>query len=199
MAYTASPIQRAIIQNTENLRDGSFQHRQIPRVSATKEHSFADKPAAASRRATVFADDRMIDPLDRELDDDPYMCAYLRARFDKYKRVDCVLMRKAYAACNYAGVRAVAFVKPTAARENRRRGRQQMRAIPTLLGVQCASLTLTEVEERGSVGRYRVKRDTGDGAMCVYVWLVRKIVWCWWWRVIIRWGCCLNGNFNGTP
>lgn len=123
-----------------------------PRISATKEHSFAGKPVAASRCAAVFADDRMIDLLDRELDDDPYMCAYLRARFDKYKRVDCVLMRKAYAACNYAGVRAVAFVKPTAARENRRRGRQQMRAIPTLLGVQCASLTLTEVEERGSVG-----------------------------------------------
>lgn len=68
-------------------------------------------------------------------------------------------MRKAYAqraatpACAlFAFVKAAAVAAAVAAPENRRRGRQQMRAIPTLLGVQCAPLTLTEVEERGSAG-----------------------------------------------
>lgn len=66
---------------------------------------------------------------------------------------DCVLMRKAYAsrrvACTYAGVHAVAFVKVAlVAPENCRRERQQTSAIATLLVVQCASVTLTEVEER---------------------------------------------------
>lgn len=83
-------------------------------------------------------------------------------------------MRKAYVVCNYVGVCAVAFVKSVGAlvESPTRRGRQQMCAIFTLLGVQCAPLTLTEEEERGSAGRYGRKRKGKKGItlmhICVY-------------------------------
>lgn len=89
-------------------------------------------------------------------------------------------MRKAYVVCNYVGVCAVAFVKSVGAlvESPMRRGRQQMCAIFTLLGVQCAPLTLTEEEERGSAGRYGRKRKGKKGItpLCIYACMMKKIL-----------------------
>lgn len=47
--------------------------------------------------------------------------------------------------------------------------RQQMCAIFTLLEVQCAPLTLTEEEERGSAGQYgKTEREKGHNTLCIH-------------------------------